>query len=1006
MRDLLERLRFASERMEKWEFRSADLELEDVDNEAKRIYQMGQINSQQSTANIEDVRSSNHDADIQSYEARLEYLKTYMKQLSDRSDKLSKEQDNLNSQAGALIQSGIAAATGLPINEIKALSQGNVESAIKEYVKDQAGNYAEQFGKDLIANSEIAKSVSDAYSEFRKKEAEIKQAVKNVEQYKREVTNLRNKFDQTVKQAKNSAKEIQERIGKNIYNTNKSIRDQIDGIVDATKPIGTLLNAAYKTTHNEHKKFREYSETLQTITTNIRITNNQAKKLKSELTEQLLDSIKEYDFNSLSSYVVSIIQYYEDPQSMHKHLVSLYPNILDIPQLKSIIDSADLKLRDTIRGELLELKLESHYGGKPAMVYYDKHSKMIHIRLNDRGKYSSVSYNDIFTSLYREVPTGNIEALRSTIMAIKDQIEDTTLFLLISRIKGIDNFTATIDHKLRNSLDEDLLKKEWFRLIKKPLFKENDIKNAPAYSIAAQAAFQKKPTENEPPAQSAKPSSIVNNVPNNTGISPEANLALTTALNAAFPGAGIALQLGQTWASMDANRELLDSLEKEMVQATAEHHQLIDSIGEATISSVIAKLEQERALALAEASKAQLEQYNFKMDLVHGQSQYLDQLLRLYRPYFFYTAELLRERFDAFDRSLSIWSSGEPSSGFLAQQIQNDPRNTRLALDSEIHLFGWLNREREATKTDPHHLFNHWQQLVALADDYCADYSCKPGTGTLGKIATTLPLRLFKDIAGNDEWDNFLKWRDSEDRVVAHTFPLTLTTAHKLVPRDYVNVRLLDVNIVPVTRNGEKLNGNILQLKHTGYSKIPNIDSDGKLKWLNEQLLPSTRMPPSNNYPFDLNALAERFQTQVNQASLLSLRGFEGYGLYGNYELTINDTVLVDKIEDFEVQIAFIYQQSDDYLIEGDLFSKLKTLGKPNCDESISNDGIKETNCSASVELTIRNQEEDGSCGGKPSTIRLTKPANINAWIETTESSQRRIKCINADVTVVESVTL
>ncbi|MCM8857094.1 MAG: hypothetical protein LC541_08005 [Candidatus Thiodiazotropha sp.] len=1016
MRDLLERMRSASERMEKWEFRSAGLQLKDVDNEAKRIYQMGQINSQQSTANIQDVKSSNHDAAIKSYEARLEYLKSYMQELSDRSDKLSKDQDNLNSQAGALIQSGIAAATGLPVNEIKALSQGNVEAAVKDYVKSQAGNHVKQLGKDLLANSEIAKSVSVAYSEFREKEAEIKKVVKNMQQYKREFDNLRNKFDQTVEYAKLNAAEIQERIGQKLYEEIEEARKEIDGIVESTKPVGTLLKAAHKSIQTEHDKLRKYNQSLLALTVNIKITKQEAHKLKAEITEQLLANIKKDEFITLSSQILSIIEHIDNPQLMHKHLVSLYPNILEVPQLKSVIDSADSKLRDRIRAELLKLKHESHYAGGPVVVYYDKHSKMIHIRLNDGGNYGSVAYKDIIEELYRSAPTGEIEELRAVIMAVKDHIEDTTLFLLVNRMRGIDYFTAEIDRKLRETIDDNLLKKEWERLRKNPLFNAKSIKNAPAYSVAAQVAYQKSPTAKEPPAPPPKTPTNDSSASSNTGMSPEANLALTTALNAAFPGAGIALQLGQTWASMDANRELLDSLENEMVQATAEHYQLVDSINKANIGSVIAKLERERALALAEATKAQLEQYNFKMDLVHDQSKYLDQLLRLYRPYFFYNAEMLRERFEAFDRSLSIWSSGEPSSGFLAQQIQNDPRNTRLALDSEIHLFGWLNREREATKTDPHHLVNHWQQLVALADEYCADYSCKPGTGTLGNIATTLPLRLFKDIAGNDEWDNFLKWRDSEDRVVAHTFPLTLTTAHKLVPRDYVNVRLLDVNIVPVTRNGAKLNGNILQLKHTGYSKIPHIDPDGMLEWLDEQLLPSTSMPPSNNYPFDLNALAERFQTQVNQASLLSLRGFEGYGLYGNYELSINDTALVDQIEDFEVQIAFIYQQSDDYLTEGDLFSRLLELGEP-CKETKYDGKTLETNCSAFVDVTIRKQKDDGSCSPHASTVRLTKPALIQTWLDTTETTlskgdqpnntlkQNGLACVNADVTVLEGVT-
>ncbi|MGJ8682160.1 hypothetical protein [Paraglaciecola sp.] len=987
LRALERRMSDAIDRIERLQERFANSTFEAQDVDVEIAYIAGQIQAEQINSEISSYQTSALSSDSQYYQQRKELLQNQIDQYAKKIDELAEAQENLNKSAVALIESGIASASGLPVTDIKALASGDLQTFAESYVKDQvlsaAGSYAKEFAESSELVASIAETIDDVQNTIEEVEAykndydQVKKAIDGDSEAIKElaakygnedvkkIITVGEKLESDIKRTAEFSKVLGKKRADDFLRLalkNRKVRNEIDRLVKDVMPVEAVLEDAYdriaqttdiKTRLSKLKKYEDivdkaihdFDDLNEKITSEF----TRVDMYKKEIEDKLRQGIPIENLAYLQSTVEDVIKGLDDDKKKIDILLSFDQHWLmssqPVKDLIAMVESSGYKRsqRDAI---IKRLKYE--FGGlanEPRTSREDRNLIKIeggHISVEGVGtflseglvnqyfKQKNLAVDEINAFFVNFKETTGKELEKEAVARIKYAIDGPKEALkdIQSRLSRSDNEKLWRKIESDKEIFKDSIQDAGRREVAKMLVSNEMLETAEV--LPEQIRTVKTLQSVESSSGSLPSSSDTNNYasPGDTGLSPEANLALQTALNSALPGAGVALSLGQTWASMDANKDLMEDYSERLTDTIAEHEQITRSITEADRGAALADLERNRAVALRNAARTQLSEFNEQINNRSSDLAEIRQLLFLYRPYFFYLAELMRERFNAFDRSLALWSTGVGHAGYFNGRITEDPRNVRLALDSEIQLFTWLNRDGESTKSSPYYLFNHWQQLITMAENYCADYGCKPGDGKLGKISSTVPVKLFADLKGREAKQDFRLWKTKSSRDGTIEMLLSLTPEQRLIPQSVVNARILDINIVAIDKKGRTLPGNRVDVRHTGFSRVVLFDKD-KLQYtmVDEQLLPSSMMPPSNEAVFDIRALRTRFQTQNDITELLALRNFEGYGVMGNYVLTIMDGPSIEEVDDFEIQISYTYQQPSDIRYEQDFIEYL-TKGK------------------------------------------------------------------------------
>jgi len=990
LRSLESRMADAIDRIERLQERFATSTFEAQDVDVEIAYIAGQIQAEQINSEISSYQTNALSSDSQYYQQRKELLQDQIEQYAKKIDELADAQENLNRSAVALMESGIASASGLPVNKIKAIASGDIQTLAESYVKEQVLSAAGSYSKEFAESSELVASIADTVDEVQDTIKEIEAYKNDFDQVKKAIDGDRNaikelvakygnedvnkiisvgeKLESDIKKAAEFSKELENMRAEGFLKLaliDRKARNEIDRLVKEVMPVEAVLEDAYDQIAkmaDVTKRLQELKKYEDTIGQAIRDFEDLDEKITSDLSRidmyereiknRLREGIPIENLAYLQHKVVNIIRNLGDDKNKIAIILSFDKHWLMSNRLvNDLIAEVEESRYPRVQRELIVEHLKYEFGGlreKPTTPFHlrDLIKEVIKIKdgrisvegvgsfqseflINQYFRQKSLTIDEInsFFNNYEKI-TGEklkneaiasikyaIDGPKAAIKNIQSRLSDSDIEKLWQEIESNRNFENSIKNAGRREVAKMLVSVE--------MMKEAENLPEQIKKVQAQDSFENSNGSLPNGAEGSNYASL-----GSTGLSPEANLALQTALNGALPGAGVALNLGQTWASMDANKDLMEDYSERLTDTIAEHDQITRSITEADRGAALAYLERARAEALRNAARRQLSEFNDQINNRSSDLAELRQLLFLYRPYFFYLAELMRERFNAFDRSLALWSTGVGHAGYFNERITEDPRNVRLALDNEIQLFTWLNRDGESTKSSPYYLFNHWQQLITMAENYCADYGCKPGDGKLGKISSTVPVKLFADLKGREAKQDFSLWKSKRSRDGMIEILLSLTPEQRLIPQSVVNARILDINIVAIDKEGNPLSGNRVDMRHTGFARVSLFDIN-KLEYtmVDEQLLPSSMMPPSNETAFDIRALRTRFQTQNDITELLALRNFEGYGVMGNYVLTIMDGPGIEDVDDFEIQISYTYQQPSDIRYEQDFIEYL-TKGK------------------------------------------------------------------------------
>jgi len=967
LRELLKKFRDANDRMERWQFRSQDKGERNQELAAEKAYVMGQIKAEDLSADIKDIDVNRWRRVKAGNASAIAHVQQDMLRVSDRIDALAKQQAALSSQASSLAMNLAASAAGVPVEVVSGVAAGDLKKAVVSYVSAELMNPSSPLATELHTFGETLTEANGALSKLHetyKKTEGLKEDVELIAAGIRDPS-----LDHFLK------------VGKLAYSKMSGPEvERLNQFIESQKPVQAWIQSAYHEVDAFQGQVDEYRQALKNIAKEIpaikgnvnkeiqellrnelKKAGNQGEAALGKLTARMLENVKDVqlDAKAAQSVLLEALSVYpnfiaEANPDLWQVLLARYPGASPDQVIQQVIVAGKATI-----GNLDEER--DSFISKTGIGFAEDGKFMVRLPREAAKVYL------VDREILKKVPRINIEHLR---VESQDKLNgivaavfsssggQTNLLSYLAAVASPEAGGAFI----AKHVPSGSVGRMWAGLEQLQGSFANEVQEGVRHAVAGSLAAPALPHPTPAPVDVSLPA------PSSEQQQQSAMLSMT--LNAAFPGAGAALQLAQTFASMDANRQLSQQLTQQSVQLMAAFQEMLRSSNDADFNEAISMKEHTRAVALADAAKAQLAQYNASIDTVLSSANDVDLRIRLYRPYFFYLAEMLRQQFDLFDRSLAMWSGASDSRGFFATKVATDPSLARLALDSEIHLFDWLNRDREATKTDPFLLFVHWQQLVALAESYCVDHGCKPGDNQLGQIGATQRIGMFDALVPPDTRERFLRWK-AGPMTEPFTFRLTLDPSKRLLPARFVNIRNLDWNVVPISRGGS-VPGNLLQVRHLGHSQIPYEDRTSvgtSIRLRDESMLPNGFTPSNRALQFDLAELASRFQSQTGITSLQSLRALEGYGLYGAYEITVLNNSVVREIDDFLVEIAYIYTDPENVVSER---SFVGAQLQPDIEGCSEND---DPGTNVSVCRTIFYFAKD-ECGGEPpeSTLQWLAP--------------------------------
>ncbi|WP_363799839.1 hypothetical protein ABU614_06940 [Lysobacter firmicutimachus] len=965
--------------------------------------------------------------DVDSYIERQRELEREIAEFQASLDSLSARQDGLAKQASALTQSAVAAASGIPLSELRAAASGDLEQVAKSFVEQQILAPNSPLAGEIFANSELARGVVEQVGNVRKTVGQLRgfeqqaqvvgQAIKGdraaiarlVQEYgaddARRLLAQAQTLEATVQEAVAMSRSLDGKRALAFLGSTLSPqqRAEIDRIVNDVKPIERVFEAAYVTLMDgkfQDAQVAEFETQLRNMLDRARPGEAEIGRMRSAL-KQLVNVdravLSDPYFGRQTLVAIDTIE--RDSRKIVRAVLALDPELmLQQGDVQSIVDRlapADrLRVVESLR-RMRELPSE----------FVNERSDRVCVR--HRQRQACVSFESLriqFRRKYEKAAAFPLDRMKDFLNENIDELPDHGVLLLYFAKDGAGGFAGNIRTLFKDSPNR--LERAWRGIdFDGPLFGTPAVKQSAQVAVAEVLTASQIPSPPVPqvatlPGAGDLTESIGD--PSKGGLDPTTNALIQGALNYALPGAGVALQLGQAWAEMDATRELQMDVMKRLSAAIVEQDQLARSKQLATRTAALAGLQRQRAAAVQRAGRLQIEQFRMALRETLDQREFARELMSLYRPRFYYLAEALRERFEAFDRSLADWSEGRPDGGFFKTMILKDPNNSRLALDSEVQLFGWLNRNIEATRTSPYALHHHWERIVGLAREYCTNTGCKPGDGKLGQIGTTeLPL-LFRDRQGRLAKRDFAAWRADPNRAPFFRQTFSLAPGQGGVPADALNARLLDIAVVPLDEHGRPLQGSVVRLRHEGHSTLVLRDpaKPGEVVQVSHILLPREFLAANRDRLEDVEALRNRFQNQTSSASLLGLRDFEGYGLFGTFTLDVIDGPQAAKIDDLKIMVSYIYTSPRNINSEVDFVARLESEICPKAvTEGADASPLTGVFCNADgiarYQMAVLTSQDTIACEGAPVIrMKLTEPEHVDLL-----RRSGHVKCLSIDPT-------
>lgn len=833
--------------------------------------------------------------------ANIGSVEAQQRRIQAKVEQLAAQQASLSSRATALLTQAVARSAGVDPSMIEAVRSGDVKSLATTYIQSQVGDPSSDLMQRFSAISDESSKMVDLYGRLKEKKAQIDE--------------IKSDFETTAAAIQKPTLENIAGLGAKIWDRlppeEKSrittrVKDQIPAIEWVRSTEATLRDIGAPAELLQ----RKLTDTLQQ-------SGISTAELRTVLHSGLLrvrdmDRTGRADLERIVNATAAELLSSSAPSAQIASTVNAFASALP-EQFVSRLPPEAKKLLFAELGVATEEQLISHLKATGLAsvkisysnldeIYIDGVTTLQRVALSKASLITSIGLSGTADRAATEAERFLDSIAATTSSGISVVLSKLPVDVLASRLSGVPGGSQS---KLLSSGLQSVLAPQDFAAVQEKISATMVGYASIDQVIAAIPAPR--------PAQGG-PREMDDDVglPQGGGPDPATSQAMSLALDAAFPGAGTALQLVQAFGSMDANRELNERLSQEAARLMARKVELIDRQTGTYFDELLAQKDQARSEALADASRQQIVQFQQSMQQYIEARSTDEAKIGLRRGWTFYLAERMREEFDQFDRAFALWSRGEASRGAVEQEVRSDPQNARYALDSDIQLYDWLSRTRESSRSDPDTLRVHWARMLRLAKDLCQKRGCKPGDGMLGQIAASREISILKELLSARDLSRFREWQRNPTSTFKAEF--SILPFQKLAPSNLDNIRLIEIRASVVDSDGSRGAVDQVSLRHQGTSYIPRIQrtqtGSVSISLGMESMLPRSSNSFNAATEFDLESLRTRYDAYFTGSNLPSARIFEGYGLYATYELTIEPTPKNSTAADFSLRFAYHYNDS------------------------------------------------------------------------------------------------
>lgn len=872
--------------------------------QGQKIQLEGEIRGQAQSQEREIIKARKERMQLGTWDQRVRHLTGQRLAVETRSKQLAEEQKQLSASASSLLVQAVAAGTGIPTEATSAVIKGDLKAALLQTAAAQLGD----------PNSAISNAVGDVSSGARQLQDLYSTASKNYESLKQTGDTLKQAadvirkptFEGLAKAGASLWEKIPEKDRKRLAE-NVASSSPASGMLEAYRRVELSVNDAItlrkriETLALQKMAMRDIRADLMTVARQVIKTEEQARAQMRSV------------FRSIAAVNLSDEQFRQYGERFLRAGAADFFARIPAADRQSVAEAMG---EPTVESAIAKLATDGIGALPKGRVSNDR------IVLEADGKRVEVKLKELFAgaqfggteSGIKDLPaifadmTRTEELYRVALAQLPEDILGVAVETALRKIPTGKERQEAIE-ELSKGLSADAQQRAKQKLV------EQAVGSAVVKDLVTRKEAASRMSAYQPYPSSGGSA---------TGLSPAASAAATAALNYAIPGAGVALSMAQSFAKMDANVDEMNRLAEQSLRIMAEQEQLHDLATEAYFQFAIAEVEQRRAEILRDSAERQLGVYSTELSRRANSGKRNHFALGMRRALTYYSAERLREEFDLFDRSLAMWSSGVAGRGAVSSQIQLDPSNTRYALDSSIHLFDWLNRERESTRGDPDSLRQHWRQMFRLAKDVCTRRGCKPGDGMLGQITSTGSISVKEVLATDAEWRRFKDWQRNPSGKFVMQF--SILPGLRIIPLHYENIRIIDLRMAGRTGGRDEMLSQV-GLRHSGISHIPRADpgSSGGLIFQREALLPRQSAGFNKPTDFNLTQLRARHSGIYTQINYPILGDFEGYGLYALYQLTFENTAENRKLDDVLIRFAYFYNDASNIVSEEQYLNSLRS---------------------------------------------------------------------------------
>lgn len=824
--------------------------------------------------------------------------------IAKRLQTLGSLQKNLQNQANKMLTNAVAKSAGIDVGLLESVRTGKVDDAIKQYITSQVSDTNSDLMKQVRSFSSDTQKFVDLYARA-KQGAEDLKALKGEAEFAAEA--IRQPSLERLQQLGNTL----------LSSMPPAERAQLESKLKAQLPAAEWIRSAQSTLNEVKETDTRLRQIVSTEISKGSLTVNQLRETVYAVRDRVVTESGQFrsvaEISGISKQVFSGLA--DSAITAEKARAALIAVTKAIPD--SVVRQWPPELVSALRTQLKvptndELVAQLERGALGQLAIVEAEGGKIVVRTSAAGSTVKVDVAELLVKL--DVAQSSAKKAAGDMSKLFDSLlleakSDSQIVLAALPVESLTSIVA----KNPGKVDGGSLSTSIQLYLDQKALLSSTVTTATSRAVGATYAgtvFDAAPLATEGmdvgTSATSSPEEADPESSNSGQPDPATSAVISGLLDAAFPGAGVAFSLAQTFASMDANRDLADRLAAEGARLMARKNELVDRQSERYADAMLAELEQRRAQALADSSGAQISTFQSAMRTAIEESNIQRARIGIRRAWAFYLAERMREEFDLFDRSYALWSRGKSERGVVEQEIKSDPQNVRYALDSQIQLFDWLDRTREASKTDPDVLRVHWNKMLRLAKDTCQKTGCKPGDGLLGQVGNTRQVRLIEELASAHDRARFAAWQ--KNPLGPFRAEIQISPMSGLLPPSAQNVRLIDVRLGRLSEDGQISSLEQVTLSHSGVSYIGIPDDSGSVQFRLESMLSRTASSFNTPNEFDLEALRTRYDAYFTGSNLPSSRVFEGYGFYATYEITIEPTQTNRTLKDIIMRAGYYYQ--------------------------------------------------------------------------------------------------